>query len=758
MKQPPSGDGDAEVRTHFHTCPLCEACCNLEIETRGREVLSVRGDRADPFSRGYICPKGAEIAALDTDPDRIRRPQIRRGDVWSEVGWDDAFAEIDRRLRPILDAHGPSAAGIYLGNPSAHHVALGLYARVLIRSLKTRNLFSASTVDQMPKQIAAGLMFGTALSIPVPDLDRTDHLLILGANPLESNGSLMTSPDVRQRLRDIRARGGKVVVIDPRRTRTAAEADEHHFIRPGTDAFLLLGMVHTLFDEGLTKCGDLDDHAQGFAAVEELSRAFPPERVAAACRIDAAAIRRLTRDLAAARRGAVYARIGTCTQEFGTAASWLVDVVNVLTGHLDREGGAMFPRGAAGAANTHGEPGRGRGIPLRRWKSRVRGIPEVLGELPVGSLAEEIETPGEGRIRALFTIAGNPVLSTPNGTRLARALAGLELMVSVDVYRNETTRHAHVLLPGLSPLEQSHYPFAFTQLAVRNFARYSAPVFAHAREQLPEWQVLLRLAGIATGQGPNADLDALDDFVFEQQLSAALGNARSPIHGRDPAEIERMASRWRGPERLLDLMLRTGPYGDGFGANPAGLTLAALATAPHGVDLGPLAPRLPEVLRTPSGKIELAPEPLLEDVARLERRLDEIARDDRLVLVGRRDLRSNNSWMHNVPGLVSGRPRCTLLVHPEDAARLGLADGALARVRSETGAIEVPIELTGDVMPGVTSLPHGWGHGEPGAALTVAREHAGACSNYLADEEACDPLSGNAVLNGIPVAVEPCEA
>jgi anaerobic selenocysteine-containing dehydrogenase len=395
-------------RTIFHTCPLCEACCNLEIETRDREVVSVRGDREDPFSRGYICPKGAEIAALDLDPDRLRRPLVRRGESWSEVGWEDALAEIDSRLRPILDTHGPSAVGIYLGNPSAHHVSLGLYARVLIRALRTRNVFSASTVDQMPKQIAAGLMFGTALSIPVPDLDRTDHLLILGANPLVSNGSLMTSPDVRQRLRDIRARGGKVIVIDPRRTRTAAEADEHHFIRPGTDAFLLLGMIHTLFEEQLTKAAELDDYSVGFTEIEELSRSFPPERVAAACRIEAEEIRRLTRELARARRGAVYARIGTCTQEFGTAASWLVDVINVLTGHLDREGGAMFPRGAAGAANTLGEPGRGRGIPFRRWKSRVRGLPEVLGELPVGCLAEEIETPGDGQIRALVTVAGIP--------------------------------------------------------------------------------------------------------------------------------------------------------------------------------------------------------------------------------------------------------------------------------------------------------------------------------------------------------------
>jgi anaerobic selenocysteine-containing dehydrogenase len=743
--------------THLHTCPLCEANCNLAISTRGREVVSVRGDDADAFSRGYICPKAPALAQLDADPDRLRTPLVRRGGTWHEVGWAEAFAEIDRRLTAVISAHGRNAVGVYLGNPSAHHLALGLYARVLLRALGSQNVYSASTVDQMPKQISAGLMFGSALSVPVPDVDRTDYLLVLGANPLVSNGSLMTAPDMKGRLRALRARGGRCVVIDPRRTRTAQEADEHHFIRPGTDALLLFAIVHTLLDQKLARPGALEAHVTGLERVTDLARAFAPERVAPACGIDAAIIRRIARELAGAKTAAVYARIGTCTQEFGTTASWLVDVINVLTGNLDRPGGAMFPRGAAGAANTLGEPGRGKGIRVGRFKSRVRGIPEVLGELPVVCLAEEIETPGDGRIRALVTIAGNPALSTPNGARLTRALATLELMVSLDIYLNETTRHAHVILPGLSPLEEGHFPLAFTQLAVRNFARYSPAVFPVPEGQMPEWQVLLRLAGIVSGQGPEADLDALDDFVFEQQLGKALASPHSPAYGRDAAEVRSALASRRGPERLLDLMLRTGPYGDGFGARD-GLTLAQLEASGRAADLGPLAPRVPEVLRTPSGKIELAPEPLVADVARLEARMTDLAQGGNgagsLLLVGRRHLRSNNSWMHNVPSLVAGKARCTLHLHPSDARALGLSDGDTARVRSRAGSIELPVELTEDIMPGVVSVPHGWGHDEEGIRLHVARSVPGANSNRLAEEDRFDPLSGNAVLNGIAVHVE----
>jgi anaerobic selenocysteine-containing dehydrogenase len=741
-----------DERTHHRTCPLCEATCGLTITTRGREVTSIRGDDDDVLSHGYICPKGPALAALDADPDRLRRPMIRSGSSWREVEWDEAFAEVARRLPPIVRAHGRDAVAVYLGNPSAHSLPLMLYGRALLRALGTRNVYSASTVDQMPKQVSAGLMFGTALSVPVPDLDRTGYLLIIGADPLVSNGSLMTAPDVKGKLRAIRARGGRVVVIDPRRSRTADEASEHYFIRPGTDAHFLMGIVNTLVAERLVRLGRLAEHVAGLDEVSAAARDWTADAAAGACGIPPETIRTIARDLATAERAAVYGRIGTCTQEFGTLASWLVDVVNVLTGHLDREGGAMFTKAAAGAINTRGPGGRGKGVRFGRRQSRVRGVPEVFGELPVGCLAEEIETPGEGRIRALVTIAGNPALSNPNGGRLARALASLDFMVSCDIYLNETTRHAHVILPGLSPLEVPHYDVALWQLAVRNVANFSAPVFSPPAGRPTEWQTLLKLTAIVMGQGADADPDQLDDFIVRQQVDEVIAAPGSPLAGRDPDEVLAALATRRGPERLLDLMLRTGPYGDAFGARPDGLSVDLLERHPHGVDLGPLQPRIPEVLRTASGKIELAPAAIVADVERLRAALARPGNG--MVLIGRRDLRSNNSWMHNVENLVRGKARCTLLMNPADAERFALDDGDTACVRSRVGVVLVPVEVTDAIMPGVVSIPHGWGHDAEGTRMRVAREHPGVNTNLLADEMLMDPLSGNAVLNGIPVTIE----
>jgi anaerobic selenocysteine-containing dehydrogenase len=475
--------------------------------------------------------------------------------------------------------------------------------------------------------------------------------------------------------------------------------------------------------------------------------------VAGICGIAADDIRRLARELAAAPRAAVYGRIGTCTQEFGTLASWLVDVLNVLTGNLDREGGAMFPRAAAGQANSQGKPGMGRGVQIGRWTSRVRGLPEVFGELPVACLSEEIDTPGEGQIRGLITIAGNPALSTPNSGRLARALESLEFMVSLDVYVNETTRHADVILPGPTPLRHSHYDLAFYQLAIRNVANFTPAVLEAEPGVHEEWETLLRLTGIVTGQGPAADVDAIDRFVALAMVQRECGDESGPLAGRDPEEIMAALGERRGPDRLLDLMLRVGPYGDGFGARE-GITLSALESVPHGMDLGPLTARIPEVLRTPSGRIELAPEPIAADVSRLKAALEREP-EDRPVLIGRRQLRSNNSWMHNLEALVKGKERCTVHVHPDDARRWGLTDGGPARVSSRVGEIRVQVEVTEDIMPGVVSIPHGWGHDVDGVRMGVASEHAGANSNALADETLIDPLSGNAVLNGIPVALAP---
>src|SRR5262245_62010601 len=675
---------DTEIR--YHQCTICEAACGLELEVEGRNVVSVRGDGEDVFSRGFICPKGAALRELDADSDRLRQPLVRKGGTHVPVSWDEAFEAIDRGLGPIIDRHGNDAVAFYLGNPGAHSTALVLYNQALLTGFRTRNRYSASTVDQYPKQVAVSLVFGTPFSVPVPDIDRSRYLLMLGANPMASNGSLWTVPDFRGRARRMRERGGRLVVVDPRRSETAAIADEHIAIRPGTDALLLAGMVHTLFAEGLVRLGDLAPWTHGVDDVRRAIAPFAPEQVAARCGVPAAVIRRLARELAAADAGCVYGRIGTTTTEFGTTASWLVDVLNVLTGQLDRPGGAMLPKAAAFAANTRGKAGVGTGVRLHRHKTRVRGAPEVLGEFPCACLAEEIETPGEGQVRALITIAGNPAVSTPNAHRLSRALASLEFMVSVDIYLNETTRHADVILPGLSPLEQSHFDIAFPQLSVRNWVRYSPPVFEPPRGALEEWEVLLRLLGVLLGQGPKPDVEALEALVIGLQVQAAVRAPGSPIEGRAVDEILAALDKRRGPDRLVDLALRSGPYGDHFGARPDGLTLDRLAEARHGVDLGALEPRIPGLLRAPGGRRELAPDLLIPDLGLLEASLARPAPG--LVLVGRRHVRSNNSWMHNLPMLAKGPARCTLQLHPDDAAARGIAPGGVARISSRVGAVE----------------------------------------------------------------------
>src|SRR2546425_3430996 len=555
----------SETFTAYRTCPLCEATCGLEITIDAGGGSGIRGDPEDVFSHGFICPKGYAMKSLHEDPDRVRAPLVRTGSGFEEVSWDDAFEEIDRRLAPVIEQHGRDAVALYIGNPNAHNLDALIYGRTFAKAVGSRNVFTATTVDQMPKHVSSGLMFGTALSIPIPDVDRTDHLLMLGANPLASNGSLLTAPDMRGRIRAIRERGGKVIVVDPRRSRTAEHADEHHFIRPGTDAHLLFGLVHVLDEEDLLELGRLADHVDGLGEVQELAQAFVPEQVSRVCGIQPGEVRRMARELAAAERAAVYGRIGTCTQEFGTLASWLADVLNVITGNLDRAGGAMFTKAAAGSSTTRGAPGREKGMKIGRWHSRIRGLPEALGELPVACMAEEIDTPGDGQVRALFTLAGNPVVSTPNAGRLRRALATLDLMVSVDVYVNETTRHADVILPAPSPLYRSHYDLALYQLAARNVANYSPQVLEPEPGESPEWRTLLRLAGIAAGQGPNVDVDAFDDLVVGGLVARELQDPASTLAGRDAQELLGKLEPRRGPERVLGWMLRSGPYGDRFG-------------------------------------------------------------------------------------------------------------------------------------------------------------------------------------------------
>lgn len=738
----------ADTRTALRICPFCEATCGLTLTISDGQVTAARGDRDDVFSAGFICPKGASFGELDNDPDRLTRPLIRRDGVLTEATWDEAYAVVTERLGAVIGEHGGTSVGVYLGNPNAHTIAGSLYAPLIIRGLGTRQVFSASTLDQMPKHVALGLMFGSPVAFTVPDLDRTDYLVIIGANPMVSNGSLATAADFPGKLRALRKRGGKLVVIDPARTQTAKLADRHLAPRPGTDAALLFAIVHVLFDEDLVDLGELGEHVAGLEELRGLADEFSPEAVEQACGVVAAEIRELARELAAAPTAAVYGRIGTSTVEFGTIGSWLVDVINILTGNFDRPGGAMFALGATAPAPRPPKPGRG--FKTGRWASRVSGYPEALSELPAAALAEEIDTAGEGQIKAMITIAGNPVLSAPDGDRLDKALERVDFMLSVDPYLNETTRHADVILPPPPPSRSAHFDVALNNLAVRNNVRYSSPALPlDGRPDEPE--ILSRLALILYGIGAAGDPALVDAQVIATTLAKETADPNSPVAGRDVDELTAMLYPGPGYERRLDMMLRLGPYGDAFGAAPDGLTMERLKANPHGIDLGPLRSRIPEILRTPSGRIELAPEPIVADVARLRDALGRTAGG--FLLIGRRHLRSNNSWMHNVPALSGGSNRCTLQIHPDDAADLGLTD--IAVIKGPGGELLAPIEVDDGMRRGVVSLPHGWGHDRGGTGQQLAASHPGANVNQLNDGTHLDPLSGTAVLNGIPVDIAP---
>src|SRR6266568_3698937 len=712
-------------RTHFRTCHLCEAMCGVAIEVEGERILSIRGDKDDPFSRGHICPKAVALKDVHEDPDRLRRPLRRTAGGWVEVGWGEALDEAAERLAAVQKAHGRNAVTIYQGNPVVHNHGSILFSQLLLKSLGSRSRYSATSVDQLPQMLASLLMFGHQLLLPIPDLDRTDFLLILGANPLASNGSLMPAPGVEKRLHAIRTRGGRVVVVDPRRTETAAAADQHLPIRPGGDVFLLAALIHALFAEERVHVGRLADGTDGLHVLADAVKPFAPEAVAARTGLEAGAIRALARDFGAAPSAVAYGRVGVCAQEFGGLASWLVNALNVVTGNLDRPGGAMFPRPAADVvafADRIGQRGH-----FDKGRSRVRGLPEFSGEWPVATLADEIETPGPGQVRALLTNAGNPVLSAPNGARLDRALGTLEFMVSIDVYRNETTRHAHLILPPAFGLERSHYDLVFHALAVRNTAKYSPALFPPAPGARHDWQILLELA---------ARLEAARD-------GASL-----------PKWLKRAFLRTLGPDGIVRLLVRFGPHGPGLVPFRRGLTLGRLKKQPHGVDLGPLEPSLPGRLYTRARRIDLAPTRLVEDLRRAFVSLSTEARGDGgLELIGRRELRSNNSWMHNCERLVKGRDRCTLLMSPEDASRRRLTSGQRVRVTSPVGSVEVALEVSDAMRSGVVSLPHGWGHGRAGTALRVASAVPGVSLNDLTDDLRVDPLSGNAAFSGVPVEV-----
>jgi anaerobic selenocysteine-containing dehydrogenase len=704
------------TRVHFRACNLCEAMCGLRIEADGQRVTSIRGDEDDPFSRGYLCPKATALKDLHEDPDRLRTPMRREGTQWRAIGWDEALDDAAQRLHAVQKAHGRDSVAAYLGNPTTHNTGAILFGPTFLRALGTRSRFSATSVDQLPHMLVSHWMFGHQLLLPVPDVDRTDLFLVLGANPLASNGSLMTAPGMRRRLDALKARGGRLIVIDPRRTETAERADEHHFIQPGTDALFLFALLH----EVLTRARPphrLDAFVRGADELERLARAFPPERICDVTGVSAENTRRLAEALLTTPRAVVYGRMGTSVQPFGALCAWLITALNVVTGHLDTPGGAMFPMPAFDPRWLPRPFAPGPGSHGRR-ATRVRGLPEVGGELPVAAMAEEMLTEGPGQLRALVTLAGNPVLSTPNGTQLDRALAGLDAMISIDPYLNETTRHAHLILPPPSPLERPHFDVVFPMLAVRDVVRHAEALFDAGPNARHDWQILLGLA---------------------RRLEGLRGGGLS-------ARVKWSALERLGPGRLIDLGLRLGRRRGAFG-----LTLAKVAAAEHGLDLGPLSPAFPTALQTKDRRIDLAPPKLVADVARLETLLS--SERPALVLINRRHTRDNNSWLHNAAKLVSGQPRCTLLMHPTDANARALITGSSVTVTSRAGAVVVPLEVSDSVMPGVVSLPHGYGHGREGVQLSVATRHAGASVNDVSDELRVDPLSGNAALSGVPVTV-----
>lgn len=690
-------------KKHFRNCNLCEAICGIAITHEDGKILSIEGDKLDPFSRGHICPKAVALKDIYEDPNRLRKPVRRTADGWAEIGWDEAFDEAAAGILAVQERCGRDAVAVYQGNPSVHNLGTMLNGRDLLKALKTKNTYSATSVDQLPHHFASWAMLGHHFLIPVPDIDHTDYFLVFGANPLASNGSLMTSPDIINRLNAIKKRGGKIVLVDPRKTETTRLTDEHFFITPSSDAFLLLAIVNTLFAEDLADLGRLADHVDGVEVLREASSEFTLERAEPLTGVPAADIRRLAHEFAAAKSAVCYGRIGLSTQRFGGLCQWLINAINILTGNFDRQGGAMFTSPAFDLMQASKS-----GNVYNRWQSRVRKLPEFMGELPVAALAEEILTGGEGQVKALVTSCGNPVLSTPNGSQLDKALDGLEFMVSIDIYINETTRHANIIMPPATNLESSHYDIIFNTFAVRNTAKYSGPLFSKGGEARHDWEIFQQLV---------------------HRLSRKTG----------PCQTE-------APEAKLDMALMFGRYQ---------LSIEKLKEDPHGIDLGELRSCLPDRLLTENKRIDLAPEILVRDLERLKSvfELDE-DKEFPFSLIGRRHLRDCNSWLHNSERLMKGRNRCTVMMNSADADRLKLTDGQTVRASSRVGSVEMPLEITDNIAPGVVSIPHGYGHRRKGIDLDVAANHAGESINDLTDETVIDELTGNAAFSGVRVRIE----
>jgi anaerobic selenocysteine-containing dehydrogenase len=704
----------AEVQTHFRTCTLCEAMCGIEIKHEGEKILSIKGDKNDPFSQGYICPKATALQDLHEDPDRLRQPIERTADGWKEISWPEALDKVAAGIQSVQKQHGQNALGIYLGNPNVHNMGSMLTVKHLLTSLKTRSRFSATSIDQLPHHIVCMHLFGHMLRIPVPDVNRTQYMLIIGGNPLASNGSIMTAPNMRQKLKDIKARDGKVVVIDPRRTETAEIASEHHFIRPATDVLLLLAMLNEIYLQGYANKGHAKNNKASALAPEieriaSFAKDYSAESVASITGISALEIKRLVKEFCEAESAVCYGRMGVSVQEFGLLSQYLIMVMNIITGRLDEVGGLMFPNPAVDLVNNSG-PGY-----LGKRHSRVSKLPDFNGDYPVVAMADEMLVEGEGQIKAFINVAGNPVLSTPNGEKLDKALSQLDFMVSFDYFVTETSCHANIILPPVSPLERDHYDVTFNGFAVHNVAKYSPALFAKKANEKHDWQINLELA---------KRLDKKASFA---------------------TKVERWLTKILGPKFLLDQGLKRGPY--------EGINLKKLNKHPHGIDLGPLQSMLPKALKHKDKQIHLNVDFYQADLDRVQEMMQQYD-DSQLLLIGRRHVRSNNSWLHNSHRLVKGKPRCTLMLHPETAKQQGIENGQDVKVTSRIGSIIIVAEVTDELMPGVVSIPHGWGHGRKGVKQKIAQAHAGVSVNDLTDETLIDQLSGNAAVNGVPVSLE----
>ena len=700
-----------DIKTHYRNCNICEAMCGLEIKYQDKEIISIKGDQQDPFSKGYNCPKALALEDFYKDKERLKTPIRRTATGWEDISWDEAFTEITEKLKGIQHQHGKNSLAVYLGNPNAHNLGNALLLKPFMKSLGTINRFSSASTDQMPHHVASNFMFGAGMLIPVPDIDRTDFMLIIGANPVVSNGSMMTAPNVLGRMKAIQKRGGKIVVVDPRRTRTAKIADQHLFIRPEKDALLLFAIIHCVFDSKKVKLRHLENMVEGLDEVENRAKSYSPETVSEFVGIDATTIRTLADDMMAADSAVCYSRMGASTQTFGGLCLWLTNVLNIITGNFDRAGGAMFPQPAFDLLRNHK---RGHKTSFGQHATRVRKLPFFNGEFPVATLAEEIQTEGEGQIKTLITVAGNPVLSTPSGHKLAQAFDELDYMVSVDIYLNETTKHANIILPGTTGVENSHFDIFFNSFSVRNTVKYSPPLFEKEEQQRSDWEILTEISARMT------------DKTVDPRMPKTT------------------------PEMVLDMELKSGPYGK------EGMSLQKLMDNPHGIDLGPLMPCIEERIKTAEGKVYLLPQLYRDDLPRLDAVMSKPARDKNYPfdLIGRRLVKSHNTWTQNSERLVKGKNPCTLEVHPQDAEKLGITKGQLLTVSSIVGEINIEAVITDDIQQGVVSMPQGWGHNQKGTKMSVAAQQPGVSINDLTDANRVDTLTGNAAFNGTPVAIK----